>query len=192
MQILDIVLCVIIGFLGIRGTFRGLVKEIASILGLLLGFVLANSYHAQLSPLLEEYLGGPGLAHLVGYLGIFLGTVAAIFLLATLIRKILKLIRLGWLDSIGGGALGILKGLLLCSIVIMALTAFLPAKSEILTRSQVVPHINTFNTLLSNALPKEMRDQFLERSQELQKTWEEKIMKQVKETQGSANGKTQL
>ncbi|NLV97014.1 MAG: CvpA family protein [Desulfovibrionales bacterium] len=192
MQILDIVLCVIIGFLGIRGTFRGLVKEIASILGLLLGFVLANSYHAQLSPLLEEYLGGPGLAHLVGYLGIFLGTVAAIFLLATLIRKILKLIRLGWLDSIGGGALGILKGLLLCSIVIMALTAFLPAKSEVLTRSQVVPHINTFNTLLSNALPKEMRDQFLERSQELQKTWEEKIMKQVKETQGSANGKTQL
>lgn len=192
MQILDIVLCVIIGFLGIRGTFRGLVKEIASILGLLLGFVLANSYHAQLSPLLEEYLGGPGLAHLVGYLGIFLGTVAAIFLLATLIRKILKLICLGWLDSIGGGALGILKGLLLCSIVIMALTAFLPAKSEVLTRSQVVPHINTFNTLLSNALPKEMRDQFLERSQELQKTWEEKIMKQVKETQGSANGKTQL
>ncbi|MDY0276025.1 MAG: CvpA family protein [Desulfomicrobium sp.] len=192
MQILDIVLCVIIGFLGIRGTFRGLVKEIASILGLLLGFVLANSYHAQLSPLLEEYLGGPGLAHLVGYLGIFLGTVAAIFLLATLIRKILKLIRLGWLDSIGGGALGILKGLLLCSIVIMALTAFLPAKSEVLTRSQVVPHINTFNTLLSNALPKEMRDQFLERSQELQKTWEEKIMKQVKETQGSANGKTQF
>jgi len=109
-----------------------------------------------------------------------------------LIRKILKLIRLGWLDSIGGGALGILKGLLLCSIVIMALTAFLPAKSEVLTRSQVVPHINTFNTLLSNALPKEMRDQFLERSQELQKTWEEKIMKQVKETQGSANGKTQF
>lgn len=188
MQTLDIILCVILGFLGIRGIFRGLVKEIASILGLILGFVLANSYHAEFSPLLEEFLGGPGLAHLASYLGIFLGTVAAVFLLATLIRKILKLIRLGWLDSIGGGALGVFKGLLLCSIVVLALTSFLPAKSEILTNSQIIPHINTFNTFLSTALPKEMRDQFLERSQELKKSWEEKIKNQLKETQGIGNG----
>jgi len=51
----------------------GLVKEIASILGLILGFVLANTYHAQLSPLLEDLLGGTGMANLVAYLGIFLG-----------------------------------------------------------------------------------------------------------------------
>lgn len=190
MNTLDIIFCVILGFLGIRGVFRGLVKEIASILGLILGFVLANSYHAQFSPFLEEYLGGPGLANLVAYLGIFLGIVAAVFLIASLIRKILKLIRLGWLDNIGGAVLGTFKGLLLCSIVVMALTAFLPAKSTILTTSQIVPHINIFNAFLANALPKEMRDQFLERSQELQQIWEKKIINQLKQTQGFPHDKT--
>lgn len=189
MNTLDIVFCVILGFLGIRGIFRGLIKEIASILGLVLGFVLANSYHAEVSPLLEAQLGGPGLANLAAYLGIFLGTVTVVFLIASLLRKILKLIMLGWLDSIGGGALGVFKGLLLCSIIVMALTAFLPAKAEILATSQIVPHINTFNTLLSNALPKEMRDQFLERSRELQLEWEKKVMDKLKEAQGTPGGK---
>ena len=50
----------------------------------------------------------------------------------------------------------------------------LPPKSEILTNSQLLPYVNHFNTLLSEALPKEMRDQFLTRSRELQKEWEQK------------------
>lgn len=189
MNTLDIVFCVILGFLGIRGIFRGLVKEVASILGLVLGFVLANSYYTQLSPLLAPHLGGPGLANLAAYLGIFLGTLTAVFLLASLIRKILKLIMLGWLDSIGGGALGLFKGALMCSIIVMALTAFLPARAEILTTSQLVPHINTFSTLLSSALPKEMRDQFLERSRELQQEWEKGVVNKLKEMQGTPGGK---
>jgi membrane protein required for colicin V production len=185
----DIVFCVILGFLGIRGIFRGLVKEVASILGLVMGFVLANTFHAELAPMLEKPLGGPGLANLAAYLGIFLGTVAAIFLAATLIRKILRAIMLGWVDSIAGGALGLFKGALLCSIIVMALTAFLPAKAEILTQSQIVPYVNVFNTMLSGALPKEMRDQFLERSRELQKEWERKVMEKLKEIKGTPSGK---
>lgn len=181
MNTLDIVFCVILGFLGLRGIFRGLVKEAASILGLVLGFILANTFHPQLAPLLEGPLGGPGLAGLAAYLGIFLGTVAAIFLLATLIRKILKLIMLGWLDSIGGGLLGFFKGALLCSIIVMALTAFLPARAEILAQSRIVPYVNAFNAMLSDALPKDMRDQFLLKSRELQREWERRVMEKLKD-----------
>jgi membrane protein required for colicin V production len=181
MNTLDIIFCVILAFLGLRGIFRGLIKEIASILGLILGFVLANTFHAELAPLLVRPLGGPGLANLVAYLGIFLGTVAVIYLMATLIRKILKLIMLGWLDGILGGMLGFFKGALLCSIIVLALTAFLPSKAEILTQSQIVPYVNVFNTMLSNALPKDMRDQFLIRSRELHKEWERKVMEKLKE-----------
>lgn len=188
MNTLDIVFCVILGFLGLRGIFRGLIREVASILGLLLGFFLANSYHAQLSPLLEKPLGGPGLANLAAYLGLFLGTVAVIFILASLIRKILKLIMLGWLDSIGGGALGLFKGALLCSIIVMALTAFLPSKAEILAGSQIVPHVNSFNTLLSTTLPKDMRDQFLTRSQELKQEWETRLLHQFSKIKDTNSG----
>lgn len=189
MNTLDIVFCVILGFLGLRGIFRGMVKEVASILGLILGFVLANIYHPQLSPLLEGSLGGPGMANLAAYLGIFLGVVAAVFLLASLIRKILKMIMLGWLDSIGGGALGLFKGALLCSIIVLALTAFLPSRSALLTESTIVPHINTFNTMLSNALPKEMRDQFLIRSRELQQEWERRVAEKLTEMKGTPGAK---
>lgn len=188
MNTLDIVFCVILGFLGIRGVFRGLIKEIASILGLILGFVLANTYHAQLTPFLEPTLGSSGAAGLASYLGIFLGVVAAVFLLATLIRKILKLIMLGWLDSLGGGALGFFKGLLLCSVVVLALTAFLPPKAEILATSQTVPYINTFNTLLAEALPQNLREQFLQRSRQLQQEFDARVLNKFKKIQEPTNG----
>jgi membrane protein required for colicin V production len=189
MNTLDIVFCVILGFLGLRGIFRGLVKEVASILGLILGFVLANLFHAELVPMLERPLGGPGLASLVAYLGIFLGTVAAVFLAASLIRKILKMIMLGWLDSIGGGLLGFFKGALLCSIIVLALTAFLPSKATILTESQIVPYVNGFNTMLAEALPKDMRDQFLLRSRELQLEWEKRVKEKLKDMKGTPGAK---
>ncbi len=190
MNTLDIIFCVILAFLGLRGIFRGLIKEIASILGLILGFVLANMFHAELAPLLVRPLGGEGLANLAAYLGIFLGTVAVVFLLASLIRKILKLIMLGWLDGILGGLLGLFKGALLCSIIVLALTAFLPSKAEILTTSQVVPYVNVFNTMLSDALPKDMRDQFLDRSRELQREWERKLKEKLKEIKENNGAKT--
>lgn len=41
----------------------------------------------------------------------------------------------------------------------MALTAFLPSKAEILAL-HIVPYVNSFSTLLSTTLPKEMRDRF--------------------------------
>jgi len=189
MNTLDIVFCVILGFLGLRGIFRGLVKEIASILGLILAFILANTFHMELAPMLAKPLGGPGLANLAAYLAIFLGTLAVVFILATLIRKILKLIMLGWLDSIGGGALGFFKGALLCSIIVMALTAFLPSKATILTDSQLVPYVNTFNTWLASALPKDMRDQFLTRSHELEQEWEKRVLEKLKEMKGNPSGK---
>ena len=49
MNILDIIFSIILCFLGIRGIFRGLVKEAASVFGLVLGFFLANSYYGQLA-----------------------------------------------------------------------------------------------------------------------------------------------
>jgi membrane protein required for colicin V production len=192
MNTLDLIFCVILGFLGIRGIFRGLVKEVASILGLVMGFILANTFHVELAPMLEKPLGGPGLANLAAYLGIFLGTVAVIFLAATLIRNILRAIMLGWMDSIAGGALGLFKGALLCSIIVMALTAFLPVKTEILTQSRIVPYVNVFNTMLSGILPKEMREQFFERSRELQEDLEKKVMKKLTQIQGTMSEKKQF
>lgn len=189
MNTLDIVLCCVLGFLTIRGFFRGLIREVAAIFGLLLGYILANVYHPELAHLLEPRLGGPGLAKLVAYLSIFLGAVAVVFVVASLVRKLLKLIMLGWLDSLAGGGTGFFKGALLCSIIVMALTAFLPPKSDILTGSLVVPYVNEFNTILSQTLPRDMRDQFLERSRELQKEWEAKLLNQLKEIKETAGGK---
>lgn len=186
MNMLDIVLCVILGFLGLRGIFRGLVKEVASILGLLLGFILANIYHPLVIPYLAPYLTG-GAANLVAYLAIFFGTVTVVFICASLIRKILKLILLGWLDSLAGGVLGFFKGALLCSIIVLALTAFLPARAELLTTSRVVPYVNMFNTFLSTTLPKDMRDQFVERSQELHRQWKAKVVETITEVQGNTS-----
>jgi membrane protein required for colicin V production len=44
--------------------------------------------------------------------------------------------------------------------------------------------------MLSNALPKEMRDQFLLRSRELQQEWEKRVMEKLKDMKGNTGAKT--
>lgn len=178
MNALDIAFLIIIAFLFIRGCFRGMVREVASIAGLVLGFFLANNYHTKITPFYEPIVR-PEYAYILSYLTIFLGTMLAVLVISSILRKILKLIMLGWLDHLGGGILGLLKGALLVSIIFLILTAFLPKKSELLASSRTAPYVIHFNDQISALLPKDLKDKFQAKSAELKEFWKSDWAKKI-------------
>ena len=56
MNLFDIVILVIIGFCLIRGGFRGLIKEVAAIVGVLGGFYGAYRYYQILGGILSKWI----------------------------------------------------------------------------------------------------------------------------------------
>ena len=173
---LDFVFIIIILLGLVRGLFRGLVKEFASIVGLIFGFLVANQYYQAVTERLMVIMPDEQIAGIVSYAFIFIAVLGAILLAGLGFRELLKLSMLGWLDRLSGGILGLLKGGLVCSLVLLLLTTFMAPGSRLLKESTLSPYISTFTQQLSRLIPKDMKTQFEARSEDLQESWEGSLM----------------
>jgi uncharacterized membrane protein required for colicin V production len=64
----DILILVILGYCAVRGLFRGLVKEVSSIIGVLGGFYAAYSYYALLANLLTRLISDTAYRNILSFL----------------------------------------------------------------------------------------------------------------------------
>ena len=97
--------------------WRGLVREILSLIGWVVAFVVANLYAQEVQALLPSVLGLPILRFIVAFLLLLLGT---IFLIALINWAILRGIAAAGLDLADRG-LGGLFGLARGMIIVLAL-----------------------------------------------------------------------
>ncbi|MDR1578476.1 MAG: CvpA family protein [Deltaproteobacteria bacterium] len=124
MSALDIALTVILSYFFIRGIFRGLVKEIVGVLGLFVAFWAASSYWsmgaAQLTPITDNPAYRAALSFMVIYVVIYF----LIGLISIFVDKIVKMSITPFVSGLMGAFLGLAKGLILCSIILAATSAF--------------------------------------------------------------------
>lgn len=159
MTLLDIVFLLILTFFCVRGFFHGILKEIAGIAGLLIGFWVANQYHTQLTPYIAPYMSSPATAETASYIITLVLVTIATWILINLFSGLLKLALLAWVDHAMGGAFGFIKGMLLCAIILLALTTFIP-NSAYVQESVTAPYIGRVTVFLSSLLPTDMKGTF--------------------------------
>ncbi len=169
MNILDIVFLLILSFLLIRGFFNGIIQEIASIASFVLAFFLANTYYIELEPFFRSFETLEDWARILAYATCFLLVMLAVFVIAHVLKKFLRLTALGWLDTLGGGAVGFFKGAFICSAVLLILTAFLPRDTSLLKESKISPYIASFSSMLASYVPKAMQQSFEGNSRRVQR-----------------------
>jgi len=172
MNALDIFFVVVLGFFLFRGIYRGLVLEIASIGGLVAGFLAANRFYMDVYPWVNEIINSETWSQIISYLSIFLGSMAAVALLAFFLRSLLRMIMLGWLDRLGGGLLGFIKAGLICSISLLLLTVFLPAEHDLVADSQIAPYFFELTESLAGYLPEDLKETFSDKAGKAAEMWE--------------------
>lgn len=168
MNTLDYIFLGLIGLFALRGFMHGLVREATAILGLALGFLAANRFSRELTPVLADHIGAPGLADTAAYLLVFVGTMFGVWLLMRVVAGVFALPGLAVLDHALGGLLGLCKGGLLCAVAVLALATFLP-KAAWLNGSELAPSISKVAVHMVRFLPDDMQ----ERLKEHQKTLED-------------------
>ncbi|MDM8539196.1 CvpA family protein [Desulfobacterales bacterium HSG17] len=174
MGILDIVFIVILGFTLIRGFFRGLVKEVASIVGVLAGLYFAMQYYSLLAPHLSSFITDRTLLNIASFAAIFCGLFFLISLLGVLLKYVLNIAFLGWVDRAFGAVFGFGKGVMISSTILMALTAFLPKNAPLVAESRVAPYIQLISANFSKMVSSDMKRLFEEKATEVGKTWKQR------------------
>jgi len=174
MNYLDIIIVVILSYCVIRGVFRGLVKELSSIIGVFGGFYAAYTYYMVVAKLLSEWIANPGYLNILSFMIIFCGVFLVISILGVIINYLLKLAFLGWFDRFCGAVFGAMKGMLIVSVILIALTTFLPKGTPVIKDSLLSPHVTLVSEKMIKVVPKDMKDAFSTKIKELKKEWEKK------------------
>lgn len=173
MNPLDIVVVVVIVFCLIRGIFRGLIKEVSSIVGVFGGFYASYTFYGAAADLLSGLIDDEAIRNIVGFLITFGVVFAVISLLGVLIKYVLRAAALGKIDRICGAGFGITKGILIVSVLLFAFTTFLPKNASIVKDSWLSPHVTVVSTKLAKIVPKDMRNEFNDKVAGLKEFWEE-------------------
>ncbi|MBZ2171252.1 MAG: CvpA family protein [Desulfovibrio sp.] len=154
-NMLDAAFLIIVGLFVLRGLFRGFVEEVAGLVGVIGGFILANRHHGDAAPHVAKVVGDPGWVNVIAYVGVFLGVLLVVAIVARIIRKLLVITFAGWLDHMAGGVMGAAKGLLICSILLAVLLHFLP-DAAFVRDSRVIPYLSMITGYVKTFLPQQL------------------------------------
>lgn len=168
MNWLDIVISLMIlvfAFLGLR---RGLINEAVSILALVGGVIAGVVFYDFAGELFIErgLVQSKAIASVGGFIAVMFGVYVLVRLIGWVLSKITGTLHLNWLDRMGGGAFGAVKGIALSFVLISALGFFFKEKEPIFTNSVLVPYINEAFSIIKETIPEDLREK-LQRAREL-------------------------
>jgi len=164
--LLDFTFTVIVVASTIFAMTKGLVREIVSIVFLIGGFLLAAFYYQVPGAWFGSFLRTEPLAHLAGFLVIFIGCLLIGALLTFFINKFVKMASLEWVDRLLGAVFGFLRGWLVCSIIVLGLVAF-PVKEDLLARSVLSPDVLAGARAAVLLVPRDLKAKFNDQYQKV-------------------------
>ncbi len=134
MSAVDIIIILVICVAAITGFTKGAIRQIGSTAGVVAGFIAARLFGAQVGLILrttnpEGAELPPVVQEIMGCIIVFLAVWIAVFIIVRLVRGIIKVIGLSFLDRLGGALLMVLKWLLGISVVMNIWYFFAPESS---------------------------------------------------------------
>ena len=138
MSALDWIILGILVLSTLAAAHSGIIVEVFSLGGLLLGLLLACWNYQRLLPWVMAWGIKLAIAKIIAFLVIALGVMILAGLFGRIIRWSVRFVGLGWLDSLAGAAFGLVKGAVLVVVMLVALLAFVP-KTSLIRDSRLAP-----------------------------------------------------
>jgi membrane protein required for colicin V production len=118
MNWLDIVLTVFLAVTTVSGLINGLVRSIIPLLGIIIGIVLAGRFYGSMGDWLSHWIKNPDHAQIAAFIIILILVILVALIPASALSKLLSSLQLGWIDRLGGAALGFIIGGFICGALL--------------------------------------------------------------------------
>jgi membrane protein required for colicin V production len=180
---LDFIFLAILAFTGIRVFGRGLLKEFVSVFGLLIALSVATFSYQPAAASLEPFIAKETYAAVTAYVLIFLLCLGGITLLGLGLQSLFQSPMLSGLGRLGGLALGLVKGAILCSLLLIILVKVLTPESEFVSHSRTRPYLKEFSQTIASLVPEELREEVEETGEAVKESWEDSVLKKLREAE---------
>lgn len=119
MNYLDVLIAIPLAWGAYKGFQRGLIFEIAMLIGLVLGLYLAFKLSGLLETVVAKMVDAQGTAlYMVTFFVVFISVILIMVLLAKFLEQILKIGKMDNLNKLAGAFFGIVKFALVVSVVL--------------------------------------------------------------------------
>lgn len=124
MNYIDIIIIIILALAMVRGFINGFVKEVASLAALILGIWGAIKFSSFTAAKLYDYFDMTGkYVGIISFIITFLIIVIVIHFIGMLVDKLMEAVALGFVNRLLGIGFGLLKSVLIMSVVLVVLNA---------------------------------------------------------------------
>jgi len=159
-NLLDIVIAVLCLGLAAYGIFQGIVRQLISVGGLLLGHVAGVKFYAIAQERLRlDFSHGDIVAYLLTFLAVYL----AVRLGGLLVERWVRGSALSGTDRFAGMLAGFGKGVLLSVLLVFVLVILLPRNASLLRESKLAPKAMVAARWMQKVFPERIRDAFREK-----------------------------
>jgi membrane protein required for colicin V production len=157
MNLLDLGIIVLLALITLRGYYRGLFQEVAVLVGVVGGVVVAAHVYLHLAELIQPWITDPQHARWVAFAVIFVAVYWITRLVAHFLQRVLYHLYLDFFDRLLGGTFALAKGALLVGFGLMFLGLVLPKNSHLFQGSVAAPHLISFSRQSLTLLPPDFK-----------------------------------
>lgn len=160
LSILDFIILGIIAFSAIVSIFRGFVRELLSILTWVVAFWVAWHFGQALATIIAPYIHNQVLRYPIAFIALFVITMILGGLLNYLIGQLVDKTGLSGTDRVLGLLFGILRGVLIISVMLLVLRLTPAPQQSWWRQAQLLPIFMPIEMWLQNFLPKDQQSHF--------------------------------
>jgi len=153
LNLFDYLLLAIAGFSMVLSLWRGFVREIISLIGLIAAFVIAGRASGIATELLKDWIPNSTAASLAGFGLVFVCVMLLVALIGSLIRKLVDMADLTASDRTLGMVFGLARGLLLIGLFFLVYTTYAKPDSKWMKNSVLTPYAVQLSGWLGKSIP---------------------------------------
>ena len=148
MNWLDIVILVLIVIPTLIGLRVGIIKTVLSVVGVVVGVILAGRYYAVLAEHLA-FISQPSLAKIAAFAIILIGVMIIAAVVASLIKWTVSAVMLGWVNRLGGAIFGFILGAIFCGALLTIWVKFVGITEPVYESFLAVLLLDSFPMVLA-------------------------------------------
>ncbi|ATX82427.1 membrane protein required for colicin V production [Mariprofundus ferrinatatus] len=153
MNFVDYILIAIVGLSMVLSLWRGFVREVISLIGLVLAFLAASRLSGQTGDFLGQWIGNATVADIAGFALVFIIVMILVGLIGAIIRRLVDLAALTATDRTLGIFFGAARGMLLIALAFLVYTSYSKPDAPWLKQSMLSPYAIELGEMLGGVIP---------------------------------------
>lgn len=162
MNLLDLGILLLLALVTLRGYFRGLFQELAVLVGLVGGLMVAAHTYLRVATLLLPWVKNLVWAQALAFILVLVGCYWGVRLVGYLLQRLLYHLYLDVLDRLLGAFFGLVKGTLILGFALLVLGVVMPRDSRLLKESVTTPVLTNVARRTLEFLPPEFKTRIQE------------------------------